>query len=108
MYRKRQRGGNFKGKKYQRTKSKKQEGGNIVGKVRRSGRNVIGKVKNSKIAKTMVNLSRSLGLIPKPITTTTTKTKRMIVQKGGSMRRSGPPKRQRNTIPGAKYVMYHP
>jgi hypothetical protein len=109
MYRKRQRGGNFKGKKYQRSKPKKQEGGNVIRRARRTGRNVIGKVKNSKIAKTMVNLGRSLGLIPKPITTTTTKTKRMVVQKGGSMRRrSGPPKRQRNTIPGARYVMYHP
>jgi hypothetical protein len=117
MYRKRQRGGNFKGKKYQRSKPKKQEGGNVIRKARRTGRNLIGKVKNSKITRTMVNLGRSLGLLPTPMKpaikqtpmkaaikqTTTT------VQKGGSMRRRmGPPKRQRNTIPGARYVMYHP
>jgi hypothetical protein len=99
MYRKRQRGGNFKGKKYQRSKPKKQEGGNVIRKARKTGRNVFN---------TVTNLGRSLGLIPKPITTTTTKTKR-TVQTGGSVRRrNGPPKRQRNTIPGARYVMYHP
>ena len=32
---------------------------------------------------------------------------RMYVQKGGGMRRPGPPKRRRNTIPNANYVMYH-
>jgi hypothetical protein len=29
------------------------------------------------------------------------------LQKGGGMRRPGPPKRCRNTIPNASYVMYH-
>jgi hypothetical protein len=86
MYRKRQRGGNFKGKKYQRSK---QQGGNIMGKI-----------KNSKVAGTlrkhMLSVGQKLGLLP---------TKKMIVQKGGSMRRQGPPRRQRNTIPSAKYVM---
>ena len=110
MYRKRQRGGNFKGKKYQRSKPKKQDGGNVIRKARRTGRNLIGKVKNSKITWTMVDLGRSLGLIPKPMKTVT---KQMTtVQKGGSVRRNmrngGPPKRQRNTIPSARYVMYHP
>ena len=87
---KRQRGGNFKGKKYQRSK---QDGGNIIGKI-----------KNSKITKTlrkhMQSVGQQLGLLPG---------KKMIVQKGGSMRRmrQGPQKRRRNTIPSAKYVMYH-
>ena len=84
MYRKRQQGGNFKGKKYQRSKPKKQDGGNVIRKARRTGRNPIGKVKNSKITRTMVDLGRSLGLIPKPMKTVT---KQMTtVQKGGSMR----------------------
>jgi hypothetical protein len=90
MYRKRQRGGNFKGKEYQRSK---QQGGNIIGKI-----------KNSKVTKTlrkhMLSVGQKLGLLP---------TKKMIVQKGGSMRRmrQDPPRCQRNTIPSAKYVMYH-
>jgi hypothetical protein len=85
MYRKCQRGGNFKGKKYQRSK---QDGGNIIGKI-----------KNSKITKTLRKVGEQLGLLPGKKTT---------VQKGGGMkRRGGPPKRRRNTIPSAKYVMYH-
>ena len=47
MYRKRQRGGNFKGKKYQRSK---QDGGNIIGKI-----------KNSKITKTLRKHMQSVG-----------------------------------------------
>ena len=108
MYRKRQRGGNFKGKKYQRSKPKKQDGGNVIRKARRTGRKLVGKVRNSEPQ--IVELGCSLGLIPKPMKTAT---KQMTtVQKGGSIRRNrqngGPPKRQRNTIPGARYVMYHP
>jgi hypothetical protein len=111
MYRKRrQRGGNFKGKKYQRSKPKKQDGGNVIRKARRTGRKLFGKVKNSGVTRTIVDLGRSLGIIPKPMKTTTKQI--TTVQKGGNIRRSirndGPPKRQRNTIPGARYVMYHP
>ena len=124
MYRKRQRGGNFKGKKYQRSKPKKQEGGNVVRRARRTGRKLVGKVKNSEPqivalgrsrAGTQsrwdaVALGRSLGLIPQPMNDPPPP--KRTVQKGGSIRRNGrnggPPKRQRNTIPGARYVMYHP
>ena len=109
MYRKRQRGGNFKGKKYQRSKPKKQEGGNVVRKARRTGRKLVGKVRNSEPQ--IVALGRSLGLIPQPMNDPPPK-RMTTVQKGGSIRRNrqngGPPKRQRNTIPGARYVMYHP
>ena len=109
MYRKRQRGGNFKGKKYQRSKPKKQDGGNVVRRVRRTGRKLVGKVKNSEPQ--IVALGRSLGLIPQPMNDPPPPPKR-TVQKGGNIRRNsrngGPPKRQRNTIPGARYVMYHP
>ena len=108
MYRKRQRGGNFKGKKYQRSKPKKQEGGNVVRRARRTGRKLVGKVKNSEPQ--IVALGRSLGLIPQPMNDPPPP--KRTVQKGGNIRRNsrngGPPKRQRNTIPGARYVMYHP
>ena len=48
----------------------------------------------------MQSVGQQLGLLPG---------KKMIVQKGGSVRRmrQGPQKQQRNTIPSAKYVMYH-
>jgi hypothetical protein len=90
-----QKGGNFRGKKYQR--SKKQRGGNIEKKI-----------KNSKIGKQLkkiINVGNRLGniLIPK------TKTKKTI-QSGSGIGHSvhyGPPRRVRNTIPSAKQIMYH-
>jgi hypothetical protein len=85
MYKKRQRGGNFKGKKYQRSKPKKQDGG---------GRFV-------DFAKVMEGVGHNVKKSAKAVH------RRMYVQKGGGMRRPGPPKRRRNTIPNANYVMYH-
>jgi hypothetical protein len=55
-----------------------------------------------------------LGLLPQPMSTPPKQMPKQMttVQKGGSIRQNrqngGPPKRQRNTIPGARYVMYHP
>jgi hypothetical protein len=83
MYKKRQRGGNFKGKKYQRSKPRKQDDG---GKLIDFARGV-----------------ESYGRHAKK----TVKKVRGRLQKGGSMRRPGPPKQHRNTIPNANYVMYH-
>jgi hypothetical protein len=98
MYRKRQRGGNFKGKKYQRSKPKKQEGGNVVRKARRTGRKLVGKVRNSEPQ--IVALGRSLGLKPQPMSTAP---KQMTtVQKGGSIRRN----RQNGGPPNVKETLY--
>ena len=83
MYKKRQRGGNFKGKKHQRSKPKKQDGG---GKLIDFAR---GAERFGRLAKQ--NAKRVRGRL----------------QKGGGMRRPGPPKHRRNTIPSANYVMYH-
>ena len=83
MYKKRQRGGNFKGKKYQRSKPKKQDGGG----------------KFVDFAKGLEGFGRQ--------TKKNMKAVRQRLQKGGGMRRPGPPKRRRNTIPNASYVMYH-
>ena len=83
MYKKRQRGGNFKGKKYQRSKPKKQDGG--------------GK---------LIDFARGLESYCRH-TKKNIKAVRRRLQKGGGMRRPGPPKRRRNTIPNANYVMYH-
>jgi hypothetical protein len=85
MYRKRQRGGNFKGKKYQRSKPRKQNGGG----------------KFIDFARTMEDVGRHIKKTSKAVHG------RMYVQKGGGMRRPGPPRRRRNTIPNANYVMYH-
>jgi hypothetical protein len=83
MYKKRQRGGNFKGKKYQRSKPRKQDGG--------------GKLID--FARGMESFGRH--------TKKTVKKVRGRLQKGGGMRRPGPPKQRRNTIPNANYVIYH-
>ena len=85
MYKKHQRGGNFKRKKYQRSKPKKQDGG---------GRFV-------DFARGLESYGRHTKKNMKAVR------QRMYVQKGGGMRRPGPPKRRRNTIPNANYVMYH-
>jgi hypothetical protein len=58
----------------------------------------------------MLKVGKKLGLGMLFKSPAKAKTKQMIVQKGGGMGRSirqGPPKRQINTIPSAKYVMYH-
>ena len=83
MYKKRQRGGNFKGKKYQRSKPKKQDGGG----------------KFVDFARTMEGVGKNIKKSAKRV--------RGRLQKGGGMRRPGPPKQRRNTIPNANYVMYH-
>ncbi|CAB4016324.1 Hypothetical predicted protein [Paramuricea clavata] len=88
-----QKGGNFRGKKYQRSKKR----GGYIEK----------KIKNSKIGeqlKKIINVCNRLGniLIPK------TKTKKTI-QSGSSIGHSVryvPPRRVRNTIPIAKQIMY--
>ena len=85
MYMKRQRGGNFKGKKYQRSKPRKQRGGG----------------KFLDFARTMEEAGRRIKKTSREVH------KKMYVQRGGSMRRPGPPRRVRNTIPNASYIMYH-
>ena len=102
MGRKRQRGGNFRGKKYQ---CSKQKGGSIINKIG-----------NSKITKALsrhlLNVGKELGgmLLKSRKGGAKAKIKQMAVQSGAGLRQSirqGPPKQLRNTIPSAKYVMYH-
>jgi hypothetical protein len=83
MYKKRQRGGNFKGKKYQRSKPKKQGGG--------------GK---------LIDFARGAESFGRHVRKNVKKVRGRL-QKGGGIRRPGPPKQRRNTIPNANYVMYH-
>jgi hypothetical protein len=102
-----QKGGNFKGKKYQR--STKQKGGNIIKKI-----------KNHKVSRTLqkhlVNVGRELGGMflnsskGKQLKAKTKQPETLPVQSGsgiGRGKRHGPPKKMRNTIPSAKLVLYH-
>ncbi|CAB3985447.1 Hypothetical predicted protein [Paramuricea clavata] len=100
--RRKQGGGNFKGKKYQR--SKKQDGGNLFTKL-----------KKSSFSKKLLAAGKHLALgalgggeqtrnTPPPMPV-----RKNYQQKGAGIKkkRKGGHAKLRNTIPSAKHVMYH-
>jgi hypothetical protein len=114
MYKKRQRGGNFKGKRYQRSKPPSKQGGgskwmdfartmdNAGRMMKKASGDVRKKLYVQKGGSKWMDFTRMMGGAGRDLK----KTRSRFVQKGGSMR-PGPPRRVRNTIPNAGYVMYH-